>query len=155
MLKTINLINNYNEQIILKKINYINIFINNFKLIHYKNHLNFNKFNLFFINTFIYYFLKLIWRGKAYRIRFFKKSNKFTFNFGHSHWYKLKYNRNIYSIFKLKRQLYIIIFKNRKLKNILINNFNNIRVYNKYTKRGLRVKNTPYIKRFGKISQIN
>lgn len=61
----------------------------------------------------------------------------------------------MYSIFKLKRQLYIIIFKNRKLNNILINNFNNIRIYNKYTKRGLRIKNTPYIKRFGKISQIN
>ena len=60
MLKTIQFINNYNEQIILKKINYINIFISNFKLTSYKNHLYYNKFNLFFVNTFICYFLKLI-----------------------------------------------------------------------------------------------
>ena len=155
MFKSVKFINVYNEQIILKNFNNITIFITNFILNHYKNFFFIKKFNLFFINSFIYYYLKIVWRGKAYRIRFFKKSCKFTFNFGHSHWYKLKYNNNLYSFFRLKRQSYLILFFDRKLKNHLVNKFNKIRVYNKYTKRGVRIKSTPYIKRFGKISQNN
>jgi len=155
MLNTIKLINSYKEILIYKKISSISIFLFNLRLINYKNYKYINLFNIFFIETFILYFLKLIWRGKAYRIRFFKKFSKITFNFGHSHWTKLTYNKKNLSIFKLKRQNYLIILNKKKLKKTFTSQINSIRNYNKYTKRGVKIKHTPYIKRFGKISQIS
>lgn len=56
---------------------------------------------------------------------------------------------------KLKRQNYLVLFENFKNISKLETFFNNLKKMNKYTKRGIRVKNTPYIKRFGKISQVN
>lgn len=110
---------------------------------------------LFFRESFVSFYLRITWRGKAYRVRLFKKYNKFTFNFGHSHWYKLIFNKKKIQFFKIKRQSYIVTYLH-KYKYLLIRNlFNNIREYNKYTKRGIRLKKTTYKQRFGKISQVN
>ena len=46
-------------------------------------------------------------------------------------------------------------FANRLEREEVVDLFNTIKIFNKYTRRGIRVKNTPYIKRFGKISQAN
>ena len=110
---------------------------------------------IFFVETFVSYYLRLIWRGKAYRIRFFKKSQKFTFNFGHSHWFKLTFRKNKFQFFRMRRQSYLVTYSNRLEYFFLRDLFNNIRQYNKYTKRGLRLKKTLYKQRFGKISQVN
>lgn len=60
-----------------------------------------------------------------------------------------------FKFYKIKRQNYLVLFPNRLDKLFLEETFNSIRVYSKYTRRGIRVKKTPYIRRFGKISQVN
>ena len=153
MASSIYLINNYNERLLIKKVNSIIACVLVNTESQYTTNRFIKKFNFYFSHTFLIFFLKIIWRGKAYRVRFFKKSLKFTFNFGHSHWCKLLFNSTIYSFYRFKRQLYFVTFCDRQYKNILIKFFNTIRIYNKYTKRGIRIKTTPYKRRFGKISQ--
>lgn len=155
MLQTIKIFNKNIEKVVLKKINNISFIVLNYNQNFYKNNHVIEKYENYFSNSFIIYFLRIIWRGKAFRVRYFKKNNKFTLNFGYSHWLKLIFCPNIFKFVKLKRQNYLIIFEDYKNVWKLQNFFNNLKKMNKYTKRGIRVKNTPYIKRFGKISQIN
>lgn len=155
MLQTIKFFNKNIEKFSLKKINNIFFILLNYNQNFYKKTIIIEKYENYFSNSFIIYFLRIIWRGKAFRIRYFKKNNKFTLNFGHSHWLKLLFNVKIFNFIKLKRQNYLVLFENYKNNEMLKFFFNNLKKINKYTKRGIRVKNTPYIKRFGKISQIN
>lgn len=155
MLESITVYSSNFEKIVFKKINNISFFLLNYKQNLFKEQYSIKKLKLFFIHSYVIYFLRIIWRGKAFRIRYFKKSNKFTFNFGHSHWLKLLFKPTVFNFFKIKRQSYLSIFNNRWDAQVLIHYFNNLRQMNKYTKRGIRIKNTPYIKRFGKISQVN
>ncbi len=154
MIETISIQTEFYEKVILTKINNIIVFMLNYRQKYYKNKVSCYKLKKYFIHTYVIFFFRIIWRGKAYRVRFFKKYNKFTFNFGHSHWNKLIYSQE-YTFTKLGRQNYIIIFKTRAQINYVINTFNKLRVMNKYTKRGIRIKQSPYIRRFGKISQVN
>lgn len=155
MLQTSILINYKKDIIMLKKINNFFIFLFNFTKKHYVDKKTNNILKKYFTYTFITFYLRIIWRGKAYRVRLFKKSNKFTLNFGHSHWCKLWYNINFFKFFKIKRQNYIVLFNTRWDEFYLKSLFSKIRIYNKYTKRGIKLKKTPYIRRFGKISQVN
>ena len=155
MIQTISLLTPFYEKVVLLKSNNIEFFLLNYKQNYISLSKNLKKFKNFFVHSYIIYFLKIVWRGKAFRIRFFKKSNKFTLNFGHSHWLKLLFMPNIFNFFKIRRQGYLVHFKNRFDFNIITSCFNNLREMNKYTKRGIRIKTTPYIKRFGKISQVN
>jgi hypothetical protein len=155
MLQTIKIFNKNIEKVVLKKINNIFFILLNYNQNFYKNTHIIKKYEDYFSNSFIIYFLRIIWRGKAFRVRYFKKNNKFTLNFGYSHWLKLLFSPNIFKFVKLKRQNYLVLFENYKNVWKLQNFFNNLKKMNKYTKRGIRVKNTSYIKRFGKISQIN
>lgn len=155
MLITIKFLTKACESLWLKKINNFIILVLNSGGHCYTQKKFIKKLQHFFTYTFLMYYLRIVWRGKAYRIRFFKKSNKFTFNFGHSHWYKLTYDKQYISFFRLKRQSYLVYFADKMKKLKLEKLFNSIRIYNKYTKRGIRVKKTSYIKRFGKISQVN
>lgn len=139
----------------LKKINNIYITLVNYGTHIYSNKHQINTLKLFFSHTFVNYFTKIIWRGKAYRVRFFKTSSKFTLNFGHSHWLKIIFKKNYFNFFKIRRQSYLILFAKRLDSSFLKNIFNKMRVYNRYTRRGIRLKKTPYIRRFGKISQVN
>lgn len=109
----------------------------------------------FYSDSFVSYYLKLTWRGKAYRVRLFKKSSKFTFSFNHSHWCKLTYSKSTVTFSRLRRQSYIVLFAKRSLNPKIQKIFNEIRPYNKYTRRGLRLKKSFYMQRFGKISQVN
>jgi len=154
LIETISIQTEFYEKLFLTKVNNITIFILNYKQKYYKDKVFSAKLKKYFIHTYVIFFFRIIWRGKAYRVRFFKKYNKFTFNFGHSHWNKLIYSPE-YTFLKLGRQNYIIIFKTRLQKNYVIKTFNNLRTMNKYTKRGIRIKQSPYIRRFGKISQVN
>lgn len=143
------------DKIIIKKINKFVIFLMNFTLSYYTKPKYTKILKHYYTYTFITFFLRIIWRGKAYRVRLFKKSCKFTLNFGYSHWCKLWYNNHFFKFFKLKRQNYLVLFSNRWEDYYLKYLFSTIRIYNKYTRRGIRFKKTPYIRRFGKISQVN
>ena len=107
---------------------------------------------------YLFFFKRITFRGKSYRIRYFKKINKFTLNFNYSHWTKVKLS-NAWSITRRKkkkerdRQRYLILTTNFFLLPNFINFFKNIRFYNCYTMRGLRFRTQPIIRRFGKLSQ--
>lgn len=154
LLETIKISNNVNDVVYLKKINNIIVFILDHTFRNYSLIKKFKKIKKYFSQSFVTFFIRILWRGKAYRVRFFKKYKKFTLNFGHSHWCKLVYPKD-YTFVKLKRQNYLALFSKRQERWEVVNLFNTIRVFNKYTRRGIRVKNTPYIKRFGKISQVS
>jgi len=152
------------HQIILKnsekiiQLNQINNIL--FIIFYFKNHQYFkkkkyNNLKLFFRETFISFYLRFIWRGKAYRVRLFKKNKKFTLNFGHSHWVKLLYQTKDIQFFRLRRQSYLMTYLDKKQYLFLRDLFNGIRPYNKYTKRGIRLKKSFFKQRFGKISQVN
>lgn len=143
------------KKIIFKNINNINFFVLNYKQSFYKNNTTIEKFKAFFAHSYIYFFLRIIWRGKAFRVRYFKTKSKFTFNFGHSHWNKMIFSSKKYKFTKLRRQNYLVIFYNRKHIKSITDSFDNLRIMNRYNKRGIKVRTTPYIKRFGKISQVN
>ena len=95
---------------------------------------------------------RIIFRGKGYRIRNFQNELKLTFNFGHSHWTKIKFLKYWY-FWKIKRQSYIIVTYSIGYFKQLKAFFPSIKLFNRYTQRGLRFKRQFIIKRFGKISQ--
>lgn len=103
-------------------------------------------------NFFFIQWARIAFRGKSYRVRNFCKNNKFTFNFGYSHWTKLKLFENWF-FFKKKRQNYLIFTYDLVDFLFFKRFFPYIRFYNCYTRRGLRLKRQPIIRRFGKISQ--
>lgn len=154
MLETIKITNHSKDIICLKKINNIIVFFLDHTFRNYPLYKKFNKIKKYFAHSFVTFFIRILWRGKAYRVRFFKKYKKFTLNFGHSHWCKIMYPA-AYNFVKVKRQNYLVFFANRLDREEVVTLFNTIKVFNKYTRRGIRVKNTPFIKRFGKISQAN
>lgn len=107
---------------------------------------------------YLFFFKRVTFRGKSYRIRYFKKINKFTLNFNYSHWTKVKLSDSwIISRRKRKkerdRQRYLLLTTNYTLMPKFIHFFKNIRFYNCYTMRGLRFRTQPIIRRFGKLSQ--
>lgn len=100
------------------------------------------------------YWTRIAFKGKGFRMRKFKNSRKLTFNFGHSHWTKIRL-RIYFILFKRKRRQSQFFFCYYKLLfNHLCNLIKHLRVINKYTKRGLRLKKQGIIRRFGKISQM-
>lgn len=104
------------------------------------------------INYMIPYWDKIIFKGKGYRIRCFKRNKKFTFNFGRSHWTKLKCG-DLWFLFRFARQKFYI--STLLLSDYLIfkKTLQNIKKPNRYTLRGLRLKKQLIKRRFGKISQ--
>lgn len=114
----------------------------------------FKKLKNYYKWTFSFFFFHFMWRGKAFRIKFYKKVRKITFSFNHSHVTRLVYSDN-YVFTKLRRQLYLILFYDYSDLSTLPKVFQRIRIYNKYTKRGLRIRQLPYRIRFGKVSQVN
>lgn len=95
---------------------------------------------------------RVVFKGKGFRVKIFRNKRKVTFNFGHSHWTKLKVGF-FWFFYKLRRQSYVFITfdleNDQEFKKILPN----IRIMNRYTQRGLRLKKQSIKKRFGKISQ--
>lgn len=110
-------------------------------------------FNInFFFNFFFIQWARLAFRGKSFRVRNFSDINKFTLNFGYSHWLKLKFDYR-WTFFKKRRQRYVIYTFFYKNFCFFKRFFPYIRFYNRYTMRGLRFCKQVIIRRFGKISQ--
>ena len=110
--------------------------------------------NKFLTLHFIYYWFKLTFRGKGFRVRKFLKSSKITFNFGHSHWTKLQLNNKFVRVKKIRRQNYIWLITYVESWVTLRHIIKFVKHINRYTKRGLRLKKQSIKKRFGKISQL-
>lgn len=95
-----------------------------------------------------YYFIKIKFKGKGYKIEFFRKKKTINFLFGNSHKSIILYkNLKIKKIKKYK----LILYKNN-LHNLkkTINKIINIRKINDFTNRGLRKSRQIIIKRKGK-----
>lgn len=106
----------------------------------------------FFLNFFLIKWASLAFKGKSFRMRNFKNNNKMTLNFGYSHWTRFKLYE-MWSFFKRRRQRYIIFTYNRKNFEYFKRFFPYIRLMNRYTLRGLRLRRQTICRRFGKISQ--
>ena len=106
----------------------------------------------YFIYSFMVVWTRIIFRGKGFRIRNFQKDLKLTFNFGHSHWDRIKFYK-FWFFWKIKRQNYLVISYSDIFLSQFTLMFPTIKLINRYTKRGLRLKRQAIIRRFGKISQ--
>jgi hypothetical protein len=117
----------------------------------------FKEFSVFSL-YFLFFFKRITFRGKSYRIRFFKRYQKFTLNFNYSHWTKVILSP-IWGVSKRKRKKerdrprYMIFTADYSLWPDFTHFFKHIRFYNCYTMRGLRFRTQPIIRRFGKLSQ--
>ncbi len=118
------------------------------------NYKNLRKYYIFKYLTFNFNWLRLTWRGKTYIVYFFQKKNLYSFRFGFSHWSRLKYTNTYYSC-KFARQSYLFYSIGYKSFKVLRKLIKFIKLINKYTKRGLRLKKQAFVRRFGKISQAN
>lgn len=122
--------------------------INN--LINYNNNLNFKQINKF-IKTFeFYFFIKIKFKGKGFKIKFNKKLKIIKFYFGKSHmtFFKLKK-------IKLKKiTKYKFILKNLNFWKLKTNalKITKIKPVNVYTLRGIRLSKQMISKRKGKKS---
>lgn len=106
----------------------------------------------YFIYSFMVVWTRIIFRGKGFRIRNFQKDLKLTFNFGHSHWDRIKFYK-FWFFWKIKRQNYLVVSYSDSFLSQFTLMFPSIKLINRYTKRGLRLKRQAIIRRFGKISQ--
>jgi len=109
---------------------------------------NINYFNKFLKSLNIYFFFKLKFKGKGYRIRFYKKNKIVKFYFGKSHITFFFFKKLILK--KINKYKFIIKSLNyESLKNTAVN-VSNIKPINKYTLRGLRISRQKIFKRKGK-----
>jgi ribosomal protein L6P/L9E len=127
----------------------------NLNSIEYKNY--FLKNNFFILNNSIYnfleklntyYFLKIKFKGKGYKIGFYKKKKIINFYFGKSHKSIFIYN-NI-KIKKLNKYKFILLKNNFNLLKQISYKIIKIKKINEYTNRGLRLSRQTIIKRKGK-----
>lgn len=132
----------------------------NFKLITFVNYLySFNsvglvKLNRFFLKSWSIHWVRVAFRGKGFRLRKFKKVNKLTFNFGHSHWSKMLLDSSEFFFKKIKRQNYMCLLRGYKIAKFFKKEIKFIKLLNSYTKRGLRLRKQFIRRRFGKVSQV-
>ena len=115
---------------------------------------SFKKIKNFLNKTLVTHWIRVVFRGKGFRVRKFKSINKLTLNFGHSHWAKLALDVRNFFFKKLRRQNYICLLKNFKQFKVFQKTIKFIKNLNVYTKRGLRLRRQFIKRRFGKISQV-
>ncbi len=101
---------------------------------------------------------RFMFRGKAFRLRYYKRLNRFIFNLGYSHITKLWLSNIFLGARKPRprertRQRYAVF--SYSLKQLIALKWWTVRVkpYNFYTQRGLRLRAQGIGRRFGKISQ--
>ncbi len=136
-------------------------FRNNFKLVIPSNltyckdnYINIFQLNVFILKSLSLHWIRVIFKGKGFRLRKFKQFNKLTFNFGHSHWTKIGLGMADFFFKKIRRQNYICLIKKYSQLKLFKKTIKFIKLLNVYTKRGLRLKKQFIRRRFGKISQV-
>jgi ribosomal protein L6P/L9E len=120
------------------------------KEINFNNNLNFKQINKFLKTFEFYFFIKIKFKGKGFKIKFNKKLKIIKFYFGRSHmtFFKLKK-------IKLKKiTKYKFILKNLNLSKLKANSMKITRIkpINVYTLRGIRLSKQIIRKRKGKKS---
>lgn len=112
--------------------------------------------NIKYINyisrTFIYYWRRVILRGRCFRVRNFKDKKLVILNFGHSHPTLLSFNDS-WGLFKKRRKNFVWTTWSYKNFCRLLAVLPDIRKYNYYTMRGLRFRKQAIVRRPAKISQ--
>lgn len=125
-------------------LNSVIISTNNLKT-NYK-HMNF--FKKFLKSLDCYFFLKIKFKGKGYKIKYIKRKKKITFFFGRSHITIIKYKGII-----LKKNLkYKFILKSNDLERLKKNAImtTGVKPVNIFTNRGIRISRSTIFKRKGK-----
>jgi hypothetical protein len=112
------------------------------------------KFDTYLLKSLSTHWVRVIFRGKGFRLRKFKSINKLTLNFGHSHWTKIGLYRFEFFFKKIRRQNYICLIKKYAQLKLFKKIIKKVKSLNVYTKRGLRLKKQFIRRRFGKISQV-
>lgn len=118
--------------------------------ISYTNNLNFKQINKFFKTFEFYFFIKIKFKGKGFKIKFNKKLKIIKFFFGKSHMTFFKLKR-----IKLKKiTKYKFILKNLNFNKLKTNasKITRIKPMNVYTLRGIRLSKQIIKKRKGKKS---
>lgn len=109
------------------------------------------KFNAFI--KFQWFLYKFRYFGKGLKIKKSTISETIDFNLGNSHISNIYFNSKKIKIFRTRKNTYTII-TNKYIKIINSEFMYQIKPYNIYTRRGLRLNRQNFIKRFGKVSQI-
>lgn len=107
-----------------------------------------NKLNIFLNSLNIYFYSKIKFKGKGFRIKFFKKIKILKFYFGKSHktfLFLKKINKK-----KINKYKFIISGLNKTKINLIKKIICNIKPINVYTLRGLRLSRQIIFKRKGK-----
>lgn len=118
--------------------------------INWNNNLNFKQINKFLKTFEFYFFIKIKFKGKGFKIKFNKKLKLIKFYFGKSHITFFKLKR-----IKLKKiTKYKFILKNLNFVKLKTNamKITNIKPINVYTLRGIRLAKQIIRKRKGKKS---
>jgi len=118
--------------------------------INYNNNLNFKQINKFFKTFEFYFFIKIKFKGKGFKIKFNKKLKIIKFYFGKSHITLFKLRK-----IKLKKiTKYKFILKNLNFMKLKTNatKITKIKPINVYTLRGIRLSKQIIRKRKGKKS---
>lgn len=102
----------------------------------------------------ILYWKKILFKGKSYKIKIARDSNKITLRMGFSHWTKFIFYRFYGSIYKCTRQKFIVFTPIIQNLDSLLVQISRIRPINPYTKRGLRLNQQYIRRRSGKLSQV-
>jgi ribosomal protein L6P/L9E len=132
-----------NEIKIDKELNTIEV-INKY-ILNKNNNINLNNF----LKGLNYYFFKKIkFKGKGYKIRFYEDGKLINFHFGSSHKTIIQY-KNIKLII-LGKYKFILLNSNKFLLNKTVRKTLNIKKINIYTLRGLRLAKQVVLKRTGK-----
>lgn len=136
-----------NKILLNKETNSLKIIITTFN--QYKNKKNIEiKFLKFLKSLNSHFFLKIKFKGKGYKINFYKKNKitKFFFGVSHIQIFLLKY------LFLKKLSKYKFLLKSSNLMNLnkIGNKMVNIRKINFYTLRGIRNTKSVLIKRKGR-----
>lgn len=117
----------------------------NFNYLLSKLNLTLFKFEGFFFN-------KIKFKGKGFRIKLKKKNKILKLTFGHSHINYIFINKKNWVVSRINKYKYFFINKNDFNMRLFLKKLCNIKTINKYTKRGLRLFRQIVYKRKGKKS---
>lgn len=104
------------------------------------------------IRTFVFFWRRVAFRGKSFRVRNFRPLQKVILNLGFSHWTRF-FLDTAWTFLKKRRQSYVWFTQSFFSYTKMLQFVPFIRTYNCYTMRGFRFKKQPIVRRFGKISQ--
>lgn len=111
-----------------------------------------NKLNKLLFNINNFFFEKVKFKGKGFRVRFKRKNEILKFTFGHSHINYIFINNASTKIKKLGKYKYVLKCKEYAKLHLILKTICSVKPINIYTKRGIRTGRQVIYKRKGKKS---